>query len=311
MTTEQEFRELLTDKLIEVAEHPEMRKKFSVIYETGAVDADPADDDYSGGVSQILFFKNQPMMSNVERHAVVLYLLGRSNEETFAKVESLIDEVEDEWDKATLMQVFLNHKAEYYQRKGDEDAYSDAMDEFFCNSAIYTHMGDVYVANLEDYYDFMVKYEQWEFVYYFAANLFAVTEQVGAPLSDPNYLLQIHNDFTREELDFLRKVYKDVYIEKIIPEEIFDQDTRRTIFDSEEEEEVLCDLFAYSISVAYRYIRAKRRPTPKKGSFDDLYNKAEKGDKTAMAAIAEAYRTGTGTHANQRLADYWQKRSEC
>lgn len=310
MATEQEFRELLTDKLIEVAEHPEMRKKFSVIYETGAVDADPADDDYSGGVSQILFFKNQPMMSNVERHAVVLYLLGRSNEETFAKVESLIDEIEDEWDKATLTLVMLKRKAEYYQQIGDEDAYWQTITECFHNSALFTGMGDVYVDNLEEYYDFLVEHEVWGVVYDFIANLFAVTEQVGAPLSDPNYLLEIHKDFERDELDFLRKVYKDVYIEKIIPEEFYDPEIRLTCFASEESEKNICDIFAYSISVAYRYVRAASRPKPGKGSFDYLYNNAEKGDKKAMAAIAEAYRTGTGTHANQRLADYWQKRSE-
>ena len=147
-------------------------------------------------------------------------------------------------------------------------------------------------------------------VYYFAANLFSVTEQQGAPLSDPNYLVQIHKDFTREELDFLRKVHKDVYIDNIIPEEYYDPEKRRAIFETEEQEDNLCGHLAYSISIAYRYTRAAKRPTPKKGSFDNLYNKAEKGDKTAMAAIADAYRTGIGTHANQRLADYWQKRAE-
>lgn len=310
MTTEQEFRELLTDKLIEVAEHPEMRKRFSVIYKTGAADDNPTDDNNLGSTAQILFYKNEPMMSNIERHAIIVYLLLKSNEESFAKAESLIEEVEDEWDKATLKQALLTYKAQYYNRKGDEDAYFDTKMEFFKNSALFTGMGNVYVDNLEEFYDFLVEIEIWAVVYYFAVDLFAVTKQQGAPLSDPNYLLQIHKNFTRKELDFLRKVHKDIYIDKIIPEYCFNPEEKRKCFKSEEQEESPCGMFAKGISVAYRYTRAARRPSPKKGSFDYLYNKAEKGDKKAMATIADAYRTGIGTHANQRLADYWQKRSE-
>lgn len=148
MTTEQEFCELLTDQLIEVAEHPEMRKRFSVIYKTGAVDNNPADDNNLGGTTQILFYKNEPMMCNVERHAVILYLLGKSNEESFAKAESLIEEVEDEWDKATLKQALFNHKAKYFLRKGDEVAYFDALAGFFNNSAIYTHTWEMYMLKI-------------------------------------------------------------------------------------------------------------------------------------------------------------------
>ena len=310
MTTEQEFRELLTDKLIEVAEHPKMRKEFSVIYKTESVNDNLADDNKPSSTTQIFFYKNKPMMSNIEQHAVIIYLLLKRNEESFAKAESLIEEVEDEWDKATLKQALLNDKAKYYQRKGNKEAYWKIIAEYFHNSALYTGMGYVYVDNLEEYYDFLVVHKLWAVIYYFAANLFSVTEQQGAPLSDPNYLVQIHNDFTREELDFLRKVHKDVYIDKIIPEEYFDPEKVHSCFESEEQEESLCDMFEKGISVAYRYTRAAKRPTPKKGSFDYLYNKAEKGDKKAMAAIADAYRTGIGTHANQRLADYWQKRSE-
>lgn len=46
---------------------------------------------------------------------------------------------------------------------------------------------------------------------------------------------------------------------------------------------------------------------PKKGSFDDIYRQAEKGDKTMMMQVAQAYRDGIGVHKNLRLADTWEQ----
>ena len=42
---------------------------------------------------------------------------------------------------------------------------------------------------------------------------------------------------------------------------------------------------------------------PKKGSFDDIYRQAEKGDKAMMQQVAHAYRDGIGVHKNVRLAE--------
>lgn len=107
--------------------------------------------------------------------------------------------------------------------------------------------------------------------------------------------------------NFLCKVHKDIYVDKIVPENFNSSKCDGMIV----EDENLWTSLQRGIAIAYRYESPIKRPKPEKGSFDYLYNKAEKGDKKAMAAIAEAYRTGTDTHANQRLADYWLKRSEC
>ena len=46
---------------------------------------------------------------------------------------------------------------------------------------------------------------------------------------------------------------------------------------------------------------------PKKGSFDDIYRQAEKGDKAMMLQVAQAYRDGIGVHKNLRLAETWEQ----
>lgn len=307
MTTEQEFRELLTDKLIEVAEQPGMRKEFSVIYD--AVD---------GTSAQIFFYRNQPMMSSVENHAMILYALDKNDEETFAKVESMIEEVEDEWDKASLNLILLSQKAEYYQKIGDEEAYFDTKMEFFENSAIYTRKGEVSIDTLREYYDFLVKYEAWPVVYDFAVSLFKQANTLlrlydilhDVPASDTDFQLLEQRGLPQEESELLRKVQSDFYVEKIIPKDFFDPVKRIEWYGTEEAEENIFNALSLAIAKAFELISTPKRPGPRFGSFDFLYKKAKKGDKKAIAAIAEAYRTGTGTHANQRLADYWQKRSE-
>lgn len=46
---------------------------------------------------------------------------------------------------------------------------------------------------------------------------------------------------------------------------------------------------------------------PKKGSFDDIYRQAEKGDKTMILQVAQAYRDGIAVHKNLRLAETWEQ----
>ena len=46
---------------------------------------------------------------------------------------------------------------------------------------------------------------------------------------------------------------------------------------------------------------------PKKGSFDDIYRQAEKGDREMMMQVAQAYRDGIGVHKNLRLAETWEQ----
>ena len=322
MTTEQEFRDLLTDKLIDVAEHPEMRKEFSIVFDshdyTGLFDDDPAYDNNPGGDTQMFFYKDSPMMSGIEQYAFIHYLVmvsigdrDKIDMKKFASIEQMVEKIDNEWDRFETYRAIYGFKASYYQWKGYKDAYRKAKLGYFRYSPLYTGLGLVYIKDLEEYYDFMVQEKKWEIVYDLAVNLFAETELLNAPLSDINYLVEIHRNFERDELDFLRKVHKDVYIDKIIPKEYFDPKKRKIYFDSNCQEARLCKILRHGIAVAFGYEDcAAIRPKTPKGSFDYLYNKAEKGNKKAMAAIAEAYRTGTGTHANQRLADYWQKRSE-
>ena len=57
MITEKEFLELLTDKLIEVAHNPKLRKEFRVSYDEGF------------DITSIVFYKNEPLMSEIEEQS--------------------------------------------------------------------------------------------------------------------------------------------------------------------------------------------------------------------------------------------------
>lgn len=74
--------------------------------------------------------------------------------------------------------------------------------------------------------------------------------------------------------------------------------------------------------MAFGYQELPKRPRPKKGSFDWLYNQGEKSylaklnykatelDYANMRAVAEAYRTGNGVRQNLRLADCWEEMAQ-
>lgn len=61
MITEKEFLELLTDKLIEVAHNPKLRKEFRVSYDEGS------------DITSIVFYKNEPLMSEIEDYALAAF----------------------------------------------------------------------------------------------------------------------------------------------------------------------------------------------------------------------------------------------
>ena len=70
------------------------------------------------------------------------------------------------------------------------------------------------------------------------------------------------------------------------------------------------------------FVRPPKRPRPKKGSFDWLYNQGEKSylaklnneatkqDYANMRTVAEAYRTGNGVRQNLRLAECWEEMAQ-
>lgn len=77
-----------------------------------------------------------------------------------------------------------------------------------------------------------------------------------------------------------------------------------------------------AVEQAFGYTDLPKRPHPKKGSFDWLYNQGEKSylaklnhkatelDYANMRAVAEAYRTGNGVRQNLRLADCWDEMAQ-
>ena len=79
---------------------------------------------------------------------------------------------------------------------------------------------------------------------------------------------------------------------------------------------------ALYVPMAFGYIELPKRPRPKKGSFDWLYNQGEKSylaklnhkateqDYANMRAVSEAYRTGNGVRQNLRLADCWEEMAQ-
>ena len=98
MITEKEFLELLTDKLIEVANNPKLRKEFRVSYDEGS------------DITSIVFYKNEPLMSEIEDYALAAFR-DDSNMERFIvkrpKKGSFYDiyRQAEKGDKAKMLQV--------------------------------------------------------------------------------------------------------------------------------------------------------------------------------------------------------------
>ena len=98
MITEKEFLELLTDKLIEVANNPKLRKEFRVSYDEGS------------DITSIAFYKNEPLMSEIEDYALAAFRDDSNMERFIGKrpKKGLFDDIyrqAEKGDKAKMLQV--------------------------------------------------------------------------------------------------------------------------------------------------------------------------------------------------------------
>lgn len=87
MIEESQLIEILTNKLVEVAQHPDMRKEFSISYMAG----------HDGLSHEMVLHKNYPPMSDMEQFILAYHYLAELDTLTEAEApdEEAVDEITD------------------------------------------------------------------------------------------------------------------------------------------------------------------------------------------------------------------------
>lgn len=279
MITEGKIIQNVTDKLIEVAKHPEMRKEFYVTI----------------GSRIFYCYKNNPMMCDVDRYllatfyAFKIHLNAKSEAdclEFYEKSRKRIDEMVDSIDRSRAL-VFLNNiTAQFYIKKKD---YTKALD-YKINELIYSG-GTPEGAELE-----------------VLNELKDLAKEAGSE-GYQSYFCEIEDYFK----EFERKLNSET-----IPEHAWPELARKAVEDireiviqyffdeGEELDEDTIGGLSTPILQAHEIINPPKRKSPGKSTFDFFYNKAEKGDPDAQRIIADCYRKGDVVSKNERLANFWQ-----
>ena len=158
--------------------------------------------------------------------------------------------------------------------------------------------------------DIFMNYYHLESAYYYACtgrNELAKKEIVLARGENAKYLYDFNN-MTDAEREGRHELLNNMVVQMWCPV-------------LEDRSEHFLKTHEYAL-MAFGYQELPKRPRPKKGSFDWLYNQAEKGyvaslkdeateqDYANMRAVAEAYRTGNGVRQNLRLADCWEEMAQ-
>lgn len=351
---EQKFVNLLTDKLIDVAHNPKLRKGLKV---------------EGIGLGEYYFYSND-VPSEIERIGLFFFnmLEGENNRAFF-----WIEQVQDAFTKAKLLSNFYaicaqnaedNEALEYYEKYLE---YAVETSEGVSCSLLQKY-AQYLAASL--HYDELLSLLSKVFVYGLhgidatqnnALQLFNQTysaEQAKLILDCLEHLKEIvkYEESDKEVHDYLKCYYlfelayyyavtgritkaKDTYQEF---RELYELDGDEDMYNfdglSVEELQERNEWFQQAgtslvlplynegsqlpVAQAFGYTDLPKRPHPKKGSFDWLYNQGEKSylaklnhkatelDYANMRAVAEAYRTGNGVRQNLRLADCWEEMAQ-
>ena len=277
MMTEETIRKSITDKLIEVAKHPEMRKEFCITY----------------GNSATYCYENHPMMCDIEQYVFISYygceiLHTRSEEECleyYNKYRGIVEQMSDEIDRYRSLAFLDNMMASYYEKKKDYRRTKYHL-LLYLLSVINTPEG----AERED-----------------IARLKKILHKTG----DTAFLesLQKYDVFLKEfnppSITENGKESYNEYISSAI-DRIIEITIEEFCQDETMEDEKSHLWFGLVIIQAYNIGNKPKRRSPQKGEFDYYYNKAEKGDAESQRMIARCYRDGDIVSKNERLANFWQ-----
>lgn len=352
---EQEFENILTDKLIEVAHNPSMRKDFIV---------------QASDTEQYRFYK-EDIPSEIEHKALFLFNLVNGN---YERALQWAEQAKDELVRHSMLSTYYHSCAIDAPQNAAEtqSLYLQSFEHSF--HSVY----GIDCCELEEYAEYLAKSGNEVELIELAVVIFDIGLHRMNP-ADPDVVQKLNQECTRNEVELIqrvlqilkeygekgRKEVKDLFmdyyhtesayfyactgcIEKArkevsmidkesirmydfsnLPEQELEERheairgfTMYPVYDLIMENSPHIQQMALYVPMAFGYIELPKRPRPKKGSFDWLYNQAEKGyvaslkdeateqDYANMRTVAEAYRTGNGVRQNLRLADCWEEMAQ-
>lgn len=279
MITEEQIIQSVTDKLIEVAKHPEMRKEFNIVVENWTFDC----------------HKNNPMMCDVDRHVLATFYAGNiahyaksetDCQEFYEKSNKYIDKMAYFIDRCRAHCFLDNITARFYVKKKDYDKALDYKYSAFIYSGTTPEGAELKEIN----------------------ELIKLARKAGDQDFE-SYVCEIEDYFK----EFEKKLNSESNPEQAWPElarkainDIREIVIQYTYEEGEERDEEEIEDNSVPFLQAHEIIKPPKRISPLKGEFDHYYNKAEKGDTEAQRKIANAYREGKVVTKNERLANFWQ-----
>ena len=273
---ERTVRSRITDTLLHVAANPRTRKDYIVKTADGRT---------------LPCTTNNPMMSSVESLAMAMHycrnLTNTRTSEQFdtlkGRITEIIEKIENTVDYCRAMSCLLRAEYRWHMLKKQ---YDDAR-ECLLEALDYT-------TNTPD----------------------------GVDYSDIDYLVDVlrksgSTELSKWILDTMDQIgmidgwmYMDTWKETRREYEAYAAKVVETIdrsWDNVKDNPLFSGLewLPYALAQASDAVPGRQNRSPKKGSFDWHYARAEKGYLDSMAFISDAYRTGDGVMQNDLMADIW------
>lgn len=269
-----EYIEAITEGLIQIAIHPEKRKEYGFVYNG----------------KKIYMYKNEPMMSNAEQYGLAMFyameITHRSKPEDVDESMELaleqIKDISDYFDANQALFILCCYLYDYYEFKKDKETQLEYLILLIAYSS-----RTLYGANidkLKELKNLCMQFPDKQELYSFLSEIEDFVSKQNWPADgNPEQAQQFINNVFEHICEACGRY-------SYVDQEAFDDD-----------DPWLRD----ALLQAYGVVDLPKRPRPKKGSFDQLYINAEKGDKESRHKLAEAYRNGIGVKANAKVADWW------
>ena len=267
----------ISDKLIEIAKHPELRNEYQIRVNT----------------TEIYCYKNHPMICDVDKYVYVTYygtfiLYARTEHECleyYNKCNEIIQQMADETDAKQSLAYLNKLMANYYEKhKNLSKAKNYLM--LSMRSSVFTPE----CVTMDE----IKKLKR----------LVKITGDESF-LDSLNSCEAYFSDFGKQLLRKKAENTRTKYYNNAIIDDVF-KIIREEFDDGNEDDESSVEWLALAFLQALNIIVPPKRKPLRKGDFDYYYNKAEKGDSDAQRIIAKYYREGNKVTQNERLAEFWQ-----
>lgn len=269
---EQEVIKVLTDKLVQVAKWPNMRKEFTVSLKID-----------SNTRWTLSFYKNEPKMASIEAYTLVLYyaelfmsaknkMEEEKEQEYKDKALEYLGNIEDAVDQAVAGTLYCSALFHYYEKNEDfNNAYWAVRQWVMCSTLTPEGASE---GSFNKYVTYLKHDEDAQYLLDIIDNCNAYMEEQKEKCGE---------DWDR----YVNSVYDYMYSQL-------------------DEEDESCYAVVEAMLQLNDIVELPKQTRAKKGSFDYNYAKAEKGDKECIILISKAYRKGDGVCQNIRLADFWE-----